>query len=226
MGDTTELTLQELHESLEKVRLEGERHQQLGKIAAAMIEQGFDPEGVGGAGLEGALVLLGFERGFLFAFEGEDLATDDVPADVSGLKALASRALCTGTDGARWASVLNPEFAVNRSVVTRALASTQLIVLNDCLLEPMPQGEAQHRTVLCEVFGLGPDSRGVLYLDRGMGKKDVSEDELRLVREFSHWCLPIVGRAYVARAMGSTPGAGVLIFGCRRRRCHGSGPSR
>jgi transcriptional regulator with GAF, ATPase, and Fis domain len=199
---TRELTLEEVRESLESVRLAGDKQHRLEEVAALMLDQGFDAGAVGSTALDGVLAMTPFERGFLFALErasGSEADARDVP--LSGLRVLAARARAAGHERGPWVKVLNPEFAVNRSVIQRALAARDLLVLNDSLDEPGSGGEAQHRAVVCQAFRLGPSAQGVLYLDRGLSREGVTAEDLALLRFFRRCCLPALEAAWIAREL-------------------------
>ncbi|HVR75519.1 MAG TPA: sigma-54 dependent transcriptional regulator [Planctomycetota bacterium] len=203
MDETRQLTREGSADFLERVREKEAKRQRLEHLARHLRDAGSDPQVLGGIALEGLLDILDFERGFIFSsrIDGEEPGPD---GDAVLLEHIVSRTRRgsaergSGTAAPRsgdWATVRNPEFAVSRSVIKRAIAGKKLLALNDCLLEPTSRSKEQHRAVLSKPFDLIPGVEGVLYLDRGLGRGEIGENETSLVEEFSQCCLVLVSRA-------------------------------
>jgi len=207
MEEVRQSTVEALQQSLQKTQEEGAQRQRLERVAHSMVRRGFASVAVGAEGLQGLLDILHFERGFIFLAKpsGNRPAVD--PEAVL-LQPVVSRMRAAPGEPAEWGEVLNPEFAINRSVVKRCLASGQPMTVNDCLLQPTPQGEESHRTVICQPFELVPGEAGIIYLDRGLGLGGVGENEQEMVLDFTACCLPIFARACLAERLallGSVP---------------------
>ncbi len=193
MDETKELTKDRLDGPVERSRLQEAKSRRLEKLAQGLLLGGNDPHVLGGAALEGILEVMDFERGFIFIGRQDDVGGSEV--DPGSFQPLATRARKAGGSG-EWGSVRNPDFAVNRSLLKRAALNAEPFAVNDCLVQPTPESEAQHRAVLCQSFDLIPGVRGVLYLDRGLGRGELGDAELDLLKEFSGRCLFTLTRGY------------------------------
>ena len=146
--------------------------------------------------LEWLLQTLEFERGFLL-LEGTGADATPVGSDVA-FRIVASR-VGKVTDGyVEWKEVINPEFALNRSVVQRAFAATGVLAVNDCLIQPESGAPEQHRAVLSQCFSLGAEGRGVLYIDRGMGRGSIDGVEREAFVTLLEGCLPALARGHLS----------------------------
>ena len=149
--------------------------------------------------LEWSLELLGFERGFLLLEKAE--AAEVSSANDDGFSVLVSRR----KGGGDWREVINPEFALNRSVVRRALSSTEPVAVDDCLIRganDVPAEHAdQHRAVLCQSFALAGDTRGAIYLDRAMGMDSIDPGEKETIAALTENSAPSLGRALQSREL-------------------------
>ncbi|MCZ6795450.1 MAG: sigma-54 dependent transcriptional regulator [Planctomycetota bacterium] len=144
--------------------------------------------------LEWLAEFLEFERGF-FVVEPPGGAEGGERGDP--LQVAASRVSKGGVDRRRWVDVMNPEFALNHSVVREALSAVEPVAVDDCLIQSGRGAPEQHRAVLCQCFALGPDSRGVVYLDRGLGKGSIGAEEQEQFATLVESCVPAVARAYL-----------------------------
>jgi len=149
---------------------------------------------MGEAMLEGILDLLGFERGFVVA-AGEVVARPSQKEPEHG-EILASRLRRAEGGSAAWGSVRNPEFAVSRALIKRAVQTREPILVNDCLIPSAQTAEAQHRSVICQSFELSRGMIVVLYLDRGLGTGELGETERGILRSFAERCFVVFLRAY------------------------------
>jgi hypothetical protein len=138
----------------------------------------------------GILDALDFERGSLSLGTA---AADSLEKglDRGALRPLAARSRREGVGATDRSDVRNPEFAVNHSVIQRALAGRQPLAVPDCLLQPTPETQEQHRAVLCQPLDLAPRLKGILYLDRGLGGGGTGEAGPWLLEEFAdRWAGP------------------------------------
>jgi DNA-binding NtrC family response regulator len=171
-----------------------------------MAAMGFEPEALGRQMVEGALEALPFARAFLFIVRQGRAAGEAVEDFI--LEPVAARMRRGHGAQEAWASVRNAEFAVNRTVIARALASPQPVGMNDCLLQPTTDGDEQHRAVVCMAFDVAPSIKGVLYLDRGLGQGPPVELELE---PFAAACArlgPIFSRGHLASRLAQLESPG------------------
>jgi len=185
-----------LTDSPGKIRLEEAKQERISQLAHSLVHAGFDSGALAGLALEGILDLLGFERGFIF-LAAMDSAAPSKGDDSVSLQPIGARARRGNPSSSEWVPVRNPEFAANRAVIKRVLRDRRPLAINDCLLEPTPQGGEQHRAVLCQPFDLTPATAGVLYLDRELGRGELGDAELRVLDEFASRCLVLVARAFL-----------------------------
>jgi transcriptional regulator with GAF, ATPase, and Fis domain len=197
MDDTRELKLERRDKSVARTREEENRRQSLDGICQAMRRAGNDPHAVAAAALDGILDALDFERGFIFLVAPPADSLEE-GLDRSALRPLAARSRREGIGAADRSDVRNPEFAVNHTVVQRALAGRQALAVPDCLLQPTPETKEQHRAVLCQPLDLAPRLKGVLYLDRGLGGGGAGDASPWLLEEFADRCGPVLALAYLA----------------------------
>jgi DNA-binding NtrC family response regulator len=198
MDDTRELSSESLTDSPGKLRSEETKKERVSALAHSLTHAGFDSGELAGTALEGILDVLGFERGFIFlADTGSSASGKDKDEASVSLRTIGSRVRRGNSSPSDWVSVRNSEFAVNRAVIKRAIRGRRPVAINDCLLEPTPQGEEQHRAVLCQSFDLTPAAVGVLYLDRELGRGELGEAELQVLDEFASRCLVVVARAFL-----------------------------
>lgn len=193
MDETRELTVQNLSKAL-RADAPSQR-QQLQEFSVLLGRERSDLRLLAGMALEWLADLLAFERGF-FLLENRGRTSGDAPA--CDFSVLASRRRLRGVSDQEWGPVPNPEFTVDHSVVTAAFASPDPLLINDCMVQPLGKEEAKHRAVLCHSFRLGPDSRGAIYLDRGLGMPQLEETERNVFRDVLALCVPIFGRAFLA----------------------------
>ena len=205
MDDTRELPNEFLTNSPGDVHLGEAKQQQIAQLAQSLGHAGFDPGALAELALEGILGLLDFERGFIFLAKthGEDSAGSQGDDSVS-LQPIGTRTQRGHSSSSDWTSVRNPEFAVNRALIRRALGGRRPLAINDSLLEPTPEGEEQHRAVLCQPFDLAPSMVGVLYLDRELGRGELGDAELRILDELASRCLVLVARAFLVGELEKT----------------------
>ncbi len=151
--------------------------------------------------LEWSIDLLGFERGFVLR-ESDANARDPKDSPDSHHEetfvVLASRQKRDDDSRPQWNDVRNPEFALNRSVALRALAATESVAVNDCLIQPESGGQEQNRTVLARSFSLASGTRAAIYLDRGLGMRSIEETEREKLDTFVEGCAPALARAFLA----------------------------
>src|SRR5262245_24771927 len=121
MDDTRELKLERRDKSVARTREEESRRQSLDGTCQARRRSGSEPRAIAAAALDGILDALDFERGFIFLVTPPADSLED-GLDRSALRPLAARSRREGVGAADRSDVRNPEFAVNHSVVKRALA--------------------------------------------------------------------------------------------------------
>jgi transcriptional regulator with GAF, ATPase, and Fis domain len=195
MDDTRELKLERRDESLARISGEDARREVLEGIARAMHRAGREPRAVAAAAIDAVLDVLDFERGFvLLAAPNADPLDESL--ERGRLRPLAARLRRGGA--AELVQVRNPEFAVNHSVIKRALAGRKPLAVPDCLLQPAPGTEEQHRAVLCQPLDLAPRLKGVLYLDRGLGGGEIEDACTSFLEDFADRLSPILAVACLA----------------------------
>ncbi len=199
MDETTELKLGQLEASPPVGDQTTERA--LSTACASMLRLGVDVEKVAALALETALKLTDFERGVVLVVDSE---SEEDPS--SSLTTLAALQWHGASESRRLTHPANPEFAVSRSVVARALGAGRWIAVKDSMLEPGAAGEVNQRAVLCYPFELTAQEKGVLYLDRAWGRGELEQQELELVRTLATRCLHIVGRSYAFRELNDLRG--------------------
>jgi len=191
MDPAKELTQEKaLHPSTPRAA-EANAGQRLDEIARELSAAGSDLRRLGELTLEGLLDLLGFERGFLVVVRRSPSA----PQPGDDFQVLATRAAISATPSKPWSSVRNPEFAVNRVLLKRALSQRDPVMLNDCLMQSGSH-EGQHRAVICQAFDLAPGAVGVLSLDRPLGGRELGNAERETLRHFRERCLVFLLREF------------------------------
>ncbi len=171
--------------------------EELRGIWQRMLDAGQNLSALLRAALDGLVAYLGFERAFLILSagpEGRDGPAHAADDESLPLRVLAARARTRRPEGDRSEDVSNPEFALNRSAVKRALQSPQAFAIQDCLVQPHRDGEEVHRSVLCQPFSAGPDMPAALYLDRGLGGGPIDARDVARMAVYAECCLPILGR--------------------------------
>ena len=196
MDETTELELGQLEAAPPVGDQTTERA--LSEACASMVRLGVEVEKVATLALETVLNLTDFERGVVLVADSE--LQDDPSGLLTTLAALHWRGV---PESRRLSQLANPEFAVSRSVVARALGAGRWITVKDSMLEPGAAGEVNQRAVFCYPFDLTAQEKGVLYLDRAWGRGELEQQELELVTTLATRCLHIVGRSYAFRELNS-----------------------
>lgn len=194
MEPTDALTIEELKESLERARETERRECQLQEIARRMLAVEDTLQGLARTTIESLLDLLDFERGFLLLARKGKAGSEQTSQQFQILSARTRKRLGRPTREPDFCDVANPEFAINRSAAKRALRSTKVLTIPDCLIQPRSGGDEVIRSVLCQPFAALPDAPAVLYLDRGLGHGSVPESGLSLLSDFTERCLPILAR--------------------------------
>jgi len=204
---TDALNIQELRESLDRVRESQDQERKLRGIVHRILDEGRDPGAIARIALEELLSLLDFERAFLLAGDPA------LPAEGDGMafRVAAARALRRNSSSAGddcFEDVPNPEFSLHRTTARRAFQSEDPLVLPDCLVRPGGEGEGVHRSVLCQSFGVGTSMPRAFYLDRPLGREPVEGSTLDCLSVFVERCLPIIERGFLRAEIGALrPGA-------------------
>ena len=194
MERTGSLHIVELEAPAVAAHVPREHKTALDTLALQMLEAGRDLAQLIQVTLDGLVHALGFERGFLV------VADSDAVLQVQGAFGFtilgargARRRDAVGRTSSRSAldDLPQPETAIHRTVVERALQSVQAFVIQDCLLAPHPHAEEARRAVLCQPFSATPGRRAVLYLDTTPAEHLPAVDLATLI-DFNERCLPIL----------------------------------
>ncbi len=199
MEETKELEFEILHDGPSHRRVEGSWLTKLDVVAEKLLHLRSDSGAVAQAILETALELVDYDRGVILSVARAD--ADTLTPD--SLQIFSSRARSQDDSTVSWGDVRNPEFVVNRSVVSRALVADKPVMVKSALQHPEPDSESQLRDVLCAPFELTADARVVLYLDR---TADLTRPETNVdaFKTCGGRLLPLLSRAFLLQQLSES----------------------
>jgi DNA-binding NtrC family response regulator len=185
------MAVDRIQDPLERAKEAADGSRRLRDTVRQASEDGRGADSVSRTVLDGLLSCLGLERGFLLILrDGPEVPSgpDTDPFDVIAAREASDRS---------FADVVNPEFAIDRSVVQKAVRSQRPLAIEDCLVGSDPKREEIHRSVLCRSFRISPGKTAVVYLDDRLGSGRGGEKSVSAFAACLEGCIPFLAQAFL-----------------------------
>ncbi len=147
--------------------------------------------------LEVLIEVFGFERGFFLVERVGSGVMSDENVDASDFEVIASRSTDLEEETQRWKDVTNPDFALDRAVVTKALSSGDVVAI-DGLLAGVDTGDGDwNRPVICRACRLTCRQRAVVYVEGRLGQEDIADSHSESFSWLVDRLVAVWGRAFL-----------------------------